>query len=132
MSNVPEGRVWRRVSLTRFFFLRFARELGDEDDHEMWIGVYRTEDDAKAAIARVVRKNDFVGFPDGFQICRCDLNVGHWTGDCVVGDTRRAAEERINWRARAGHPRRAIGAFLFSRREWPGSLNDWTPRGAVR
>ncbi len=69
------------------FVLWFVREFEDRDDHEMLIGVYRTEDDARAAIARVAGKPGFVDFPDGFQICPYELNADHWTDGYKIVDT---------------------------------------------
>jgi hypothetical protein len=87
--NDSEGKIWRRAMSDAVFLLWFVRELEDQegqDDHEMLIGVYRTENDAKAAVARVVGKPGFVDFPDGFQICRYESNVDHWTEGYVITD----------------------------------------------
>jgi hypothetical protein len=54
----------------------------------MLIGVYRTEDDAKAAIARLAGKPGFVNHPDWFEICRYELNADHWTDGYVIVDGR--------------------------------------------
>jgi hypothetical protein len=69
------------------FVLWFVREFEDRDDHEMLIGVYRSEDNAKAAITRLVGKPGFVDFPEGFQICPYELNLDHWTEGYVMADT---------------------------------------------
>jgi len=40
---------------------------GNEKDTELLIGVYRTEEDSKAAIQRLKGKPGFVDSPDGFM-----------------------------------------------------------------
>jgi hypothetical protein len=55
-------------------------------EHEILIGVYRTEDDAKAAIERLRSKPGFAALPSGFQVCPYKLNEDHWTEGYVVVD----------------------------------------------
>jgi hypothetical protein len=50
---------------------------GEEDS--IFIGVYRTEDDAKSAIERLKDKSGFAGKVDGFFYEQYELNVDHWT-----------------------------------------------------
>jgi len=56
----------------------------DGADDEKFLGVYRTEADAKVAIERLRSKPGFVTFPDGFQICPYELNQDHWTDGFVI------------------------------------------------
>jgi hypothetical protein len=51
--------------------------VDESDEEEKLIGVYRTEPDAKAAVARLREKPGFATFPDGFQICPYELNRDH-------------------------------------------------------
>jgi len=60
------------------FLLWHVREAeGDED--ELLIGVYSTEEEAKAAIERLKGKPGFVDYPGGFQIHPHTLNRDGWT-----------------------------------------------------
>jgi hypothetical protein len=52
--------------------------IEDGDDDEKLIGVYRTEEDAKAAIERLRRRPGYIDQPDGFQVSRYPLNKDHW------------------------------------------------------
>jgi homoserine kinase type II len=59
--------------------LWFVQEREGSDDAELLIGVYETEDDAKAAIERLRGKPGFVDFPQGFTAVPYELNEDHWT-----------------------------------------------------
>jgi hypothetical protein len=48
------------------------------------IGVFQTEEDAKAAIERLSDKPGFTIFPDGFQVDPYELNRVHWTDGFVT------------------------------------------------
>jgi len=63
------------------FLLWHLRPAGpnENDDDEKLIGVYRTEEDAKAAIERVKSQPGFVDFPDGFFAEKYELGKDHWT-----------------------------------------------------
>ncbi|MBU3890982.1 hypothetical protein [Methylosinus sp. KRF6] len=50
----------------------------DIDERAKFIGVYRTEADAKAAIQRLRDKPGFCDYPEGFEISRCPLNKDNW------------------------------------------------------
>ena len=50
----------------------------DAED-ELFIGAYRSETDAAAAIERLRDKPGFAIAPDRFQICPYELNKDHWT-----------------------------------------------------
>ena len=66
------------------FLLWYVHEFESGADDGLLIGVYRSEGDAKAAIERLHLKPGFVDSPDGFQICRYELNVDHWTEGYVT------------------------------------------------
>ena len=53
--------------------LWFVQERNEGEDTGLLIGVYETEEDAKAAIDRLRNKPGFVDFPEGFQIHRLEL-----------------------------------------------------------
>lgn len=55
---------------------------GDED--AKFIGVYRSEDDARAAVERLRDQPGFRHFPDGFHIERYELNKDHWVEGFVT------------------------------------------------
>ena len=48
------------------------------------IGIYRTEDDARAAIARLVVQPGFRDMPDGFHMDRYAVGKDHWTEGFVT------------------------------------------------
>ena len=59
--------------------LWFVQEGKDGEDTELLIGIYRTQEDAKAAIGRLNDKPGFVDFPQGFMAETYELNKDHWT-----------------------------------------------------
>lgn len=61
------------------FLLWHVHDLGNGHDDEKLIGVYRTEDEAKAAIKRLCTQPGFVDAPSGFQICAYRVDEDHWT-----------------------------------------------------
>ncbi len=60
------------------FLLWHVREVEGGED-ELLIGVYSTEQEAKAAIERLRGKPRFVDYPNGFQIHPEELNRDSWT-----------------------------------------------------
>ena len=56
--------------------LWFRREGLDEAD--IFIGAYSSEEQAKAAIERLRKKEGFVNFPQGFEIYPRELNRDSW------------------------------------------------------
>lgn len=67
-----------------FLLWHVCRVNDDEDEEdEKLIGVYRTEEDAKAAIARLIDKPGFIDTQDGFQYHKYELNRDHWTDGFV-------------------------------------------------
>jgi tRNA (guanine37-N1)-methyltransferase len=69
------------------FLLWYVREW-EEEDTELLIGVYRTEEDAKAAIERLKDKPGFVNKPDGFEYHFYEVGRDGWTEGYarMVGD----------------------------------------------
>ena len=59
--------------------LWFVRERKDGEETELLIGVYETEQDAKAAIERLREKPGFADFPQGFVTAQYEINKDHWT-----------------------------------------------------
>ncbi len=70
------------------YLLWFVRERTEGEDTELLIGVYSTEQDAKAAIERLKDKPGFVRHPHGFQIHDRILDKDGWTEGFVrlLGD----------------------------------------------
>ena len=59
----------------------------DKDgDNPKLIGVYRTDSDARAAIARLVDKPGFCDHPNGFEVAEYPLNKDHWEEGFIGGD----------------------------------------------
>jgi homoserine kinase type II len=59
--------------------LWFVQQRAGSDDTELLIGVYGTEQDAKAAVERLRDKPGFADFPQGFLIEQYEVNQDHWT-----------------------------------------------------
>ena len=53
-------------------------------DQEKLIGVYKTEEDAKAAISRLSRERGFADAPAGFSYDKYQINQDHWAEGFVV------------------------------------------------
>ena len=69
------------------FLLWYVRAPDSADEHELLIGVYSTEEEARAAIERLKNKPGFVNSQDGFQILPYEINRDHWTeGFVLAGD----------------------------------------------
>ena len=65
--------------------LWFVKEMPDgQEDIELLIGVYASEEEARAAIDRVKNKRGFAENQDGFQICPYQLNRDHWTEGFII------------------------------------------------
>lgn len=77
----------------KVYLLWLVQESVQGEDTELLIGVYRTEEDARAAIERLKNKPGFVRYPDGFQIHDRTVGEDSWiegfvrmVGDKVVSD----------------------------------------------
>jgi len=60
------------------YLLWFVQECEASDDIELLIGVYDSEDAAKAAIERLKMKAGFVDFPEGFEIHQREVGQDSW------------------------------------------------------
>jgi hypothetical protein len=66
------------------FLLWFTQELGNGQDDDLLIGVYRSEEDARAAIDRLKNKPGFANQPSSFEISRCEIGRDEWTEGFVL------------------------------------------------
>ncbi|MGA3295458.1 MAG: hypothetical protein ABSE45_15935 [Candidatus Acidiferrales bacterium] len=66
------------------FLLWYVCAPDGADDNELLIGVYSSEDEAKAAIERLKDKPGFVNAPDGFRIHPYKMNRDSWTEGFVL------------------------------------------------
>ncbi len=66
------------------FLLWYVHAPDTENEDELLIGVYSTEDEANAAIDRLKGKPGFTDAPSGFQIACYELNRDHWTEGYIV------------------------------------------------
>lgn len=66
--------------------LWFVQERAEAEDIELLIGIYETEEDARAAIERVKDKPGFVDFPQGFEIHPYPLGRTNWLEGFVHAD----------------------------------------------
>lgn len=60
------------------FALYFERSYEHRDDTELWIGVYATDNDARAAADELKLKPGFREFPEGFQIYEWEIGRTGW------------------------------------------------------
>jgi hypothetical protein len=82
LEEFQNGRHFTRIGRRKVdsvFLLWHVHHIADGNDDEKLIGVYRTEDEAGAAISRLRDKPGFSQTPDGFQIVSYTLNEDHWT-----------------------------------------------------
>jgi hypothetical protein len=68
----------------RVFVLQHVHELSPDNEDVKLIGVYSTEDQAKAATERMVGMPGFREAPDGFHIDTYELDEDHWTEGYVT------------------------------------------------
>jgi len=61
-----------------------VHEMADGDDDEKFIGVYRTESDARDAIERVRDQPGFRDCPEGFRYETYKLGKDNWTEGYVT------------------------------------------------
>jgi len=66
------------------YLLWHVHDLGEQGEDCKLIGVYRTEHNARAAIARLCNQPGFRDSPEGFQISRYELNKDNWTEGFVT------------------------------------------------
>jgi hypothetical protein len=94
------------------FLLWHVHEAEEGSEDSKLIGVYRTDEDAHAAIRRLRNQPGFRSFPKGFNIERYELNKDHWTEGFLSAvsqpDGTAAASRRCRKAARP-KPRTASG-----------------------
>jgi predicted RNase H-like HicB family nuclease len=75
----------RRAMSHVVHLLWFVKEMPEgEEDIELLIGVYSSDEEAKAAVQRVKDMPGFKDFNEGFQICPYQLNHDHWAEGFVL------------------------------------------------
>ncbi len=62
-----------------YLLYHLRKESPSEDVQLLLIGAYRSEDDAKAAIARLEHKPGFSKYPDGFEYHAYELGAENWS-----------------------------------------------------
>lgn len=60
-------------------WLLWFEEHRSEEDTELLIGVYRTEETAKEAMGRLKLQPGFLDHPQGFKVYEQALNTDSWT-----------------------------------------------------
>ena len=68
----------------KVYLVWFVLEGHEEDDDGLLIGVYESEDAAKAAVERLGAKRGFAEYPAGFQIQTRELNQDSWTDGFIL------------------------------------------------
>jgi hypothetical protein len=70
---------------TEVYLLWFVKEMPTGmEDIELLIGVYSSNEEAKAAIARVKDEKGFSEFQEGFQIHPYQLDRDSWTKGYII------------------------------------------------
>lgn len=72
--------------------LYHIRTRPDGEDDEKLIGIYTTEEKAKAAIERVKGAPGFRDYPDGFEIFEHRLDEDGWVEGFISADEAEDAE----------------------------------------
>ena len=68
------------------YLLNHVRDLDDEVSEVKCIGIYSSEDSARAAVARLTKQPGFRDYPDGFEIDSYELDEDQWSEGFVVGE----------------------------------------------
>jgi hypothetical protein len=66
------------------FVLWHVHEIADGEDDEKLIGVYRSRDDAEAAIERLRSQPGFAEYSNGFTIAEYEIGKDHWAEGFVT------------------------------------------------
>jgi hypothetical protein len=74
------------MAMDTVVLLWHIHEMPEGQDDEKLIGVYRTAEDARAAIERLRDKPGFKERPEGFKYYTCVLNGDGWTEGYVTGE----------------------------------------------
>jgi hypothetical protein len=64
--------------MTNVFVLQHVHEHSNGYEDTKLIGVYSTEEQAQAAIHRLINQPGFCQHPDGFSVDRYELDLDHW------------------------------------------------------
>jgi hypothetical protein len=72
--------------MTHVYVLQHVHAAPNEEEDVKLIGVYVTEADAQAAVARLGQQPGFRDHPEGFHISRYELNKDHWTEGFIGWD----------------------------------------------
>jgi hypothetical protein len=81
--------------MKKVFVLQHAYECDDKEEIKL-IGVYTSEDEARAAIRRRSAFPGFCDLPEGFHISELMLNEDQWTEGFVVIVHRENPDEEAN------------------------------------
>lgn len=66
--------------MTVVYVLQHSREVDDQGNEDVkMIGVYDSEQAARAAIKRLAAQPGFRDGPDGFSVTPYEMNKDHWT-----------------------------------------------------
>jgi hypothetical protein len=87
------------------FVVQHANSLGDSEDVKL-VGVYSSESNARAAVARLSQQAGFRGTPEGFSIDPYKLDQDHWTEGFAIMTIIfvRLLEESVDvWRPVSAH-----------------------------
>jgi hypothetical protein len=66
------------------FLLWYFRAPDTDDEDELLVGVYSTEEEARAAIGRLKDKPGLVDAPNGFQIHPHKINRDSWADGFIL------------------------------------------------
>ena len=65
--------------MSHVYVVQHVHESQDGEEDVKFIGVYRTQPDADAAVGRLRSLPGFRDHPDGFQVTEYEVNKDHWT-----------------------------------------------------
>lgn len=68
------------------FVVQHVHQLAGDNEDVKFIGVYATEEKARAAIARLTTQPGFSSVPDGFSIDEYELDKDNWQEGFVTVD----------------------------------------------
>jgi hypothetical protein len=70
--------------MDKVFLLWFTHTFADDREDELLIGVYSSEEAAKAAQLRIGQEKGFVDQPEGFLISPYVLDQDHWASGYIL------------------------------------------------
>jgi hypothetical protein len=76
------------------FVVQHVHELSEDDKDVKFIGVYSTDEEARAAVARLSLQPGFRETSGGFHVSRYTVDQDHWTEGFV---TVRPGDPKRNW-----------------------------------